>query len=599
MQGDVDVVKSRINIVDIVGEYVKLTKAGNSFKACCPFHQEKTPSFTVSEERQMYHCFGCGQGGDVFSFVMEMEGVGFREALTTLAERAGVELQNSFSQDAQTNGADKQKLYEALDLAMRFYEKQLWDGVGEKKILPYLRERGISDDVMRKFRLGFAPDGWHHMEKFLVHNDFEKDIGVRIGMLVKKDSGGEYYDRFRSRIIFPIWDIMGRVIGCTARALPGDDQAQAKYVNTPESILYHKSSVLYGMHLAKQSIKQKDAVVVVEGNMDVIAAHDAGVENVIAVSGTAMTDDHIRILKRYTKNFTLFFDADQAGITAARRSTIACLSADVQLKMIVLDGGKDAADIVKEDPAKLQDIIDNAQNAIMVFAQMAKDKNDLKDPHEKRTAIDDIAQIIAHVHHDIERHEWIAKCAGMFDVDERMMQKTVNSFRKDTPEDTQPSIQKNDHTSEPPDEIQMQMQRIYRSIILMMMAYPHVWEHIYKNRDRYGPVVEQNNIATLIREGPECNFSIGDFISKDLRRESLYKAAMKMQQTYESEREDGGSPIKDTETYIAIAQEQYNQHKMDRLFQKMTEAESRGDQEVQKNILKEINDLSQHIIRNT
>ena len=597
MYSDVDIVKSRTNIIDIVGEYVKLTKAGSRFKACCPFHQEKTPSFVVNEDRQTYHCFGCGQGGDVFSFIMEMEGMGFREALMLLAEKAGVEIQNNFVQAENDSQDRKKKLYDALDLAMRFYEKQLWDGVGRKNVLTYVRSRGISDASIKKFQLGFAPEGWHFVEKFLESKDIDKEIAAQVGMLIKKNSG-EYYDRFRGRIMFPIADVMGRVIGFTARALPGQDD-QAKYINTPESFLYHKSNVLYGIHLAKQSIKNHDNVVVVEGNMDVIAAHDAGVDNVIAVSGTAMTDEHIRVLKRYTKNFTLFFDSDKAGLQAARRSAMACYAADVQLRMVTLTEGKDAADIVRENPQKLQKIIDHAPHAIEVFIQIARDTFDFDDPHGKRNAIEYVAEIVSHIANDIEKNEWITKSTQLFEIDEHMIRKVVQGFEKDYGDVAHKQVQV-DVVEEVVDEaIFSQMQRIYRSIILMMMAYPHVWEHIHKNRDRYGPIIKQSNIAALVREGPECGFSIGDFVSRDIRREALYKAAMKMQQIYEIEHEDGGSPIKDTETYIAVAMENITQQKIDHLLKKMTEAERDGNGEEQKRILIEISTLSQQIIRNT
>lgn len=596
MYSDVDIVKSRTNIVDIVSEYIKLTKAGSNFKACCPFHQEKTPSFNVNEDKQIYHCFGCNQGGDVFSFVMEMEGIGFREALEMLAEKAGVELQNNFSRDGGAAQDYKKKLYDALELSSQFYEKQLWEGVGTQKALPYLRGRGLSDDIIKKFRIGYAPDGWDHIDKFLVSKGFDNEIAASVGMLIKKDRGG-YYDRFRNRIMFPICDAMGRVIGFTARAMPGDDEAQAKYINTPESQLYHKSSVLYGIHHAKQVIKQEKDVVVVEGNMDVIAAMDAGVENVIAVSGTAMTEEHIRVLKRYAQHFTLFFDSDDAGMVAARRSAIACLQADVQLSMVVLGEGKDAADIVKDDPENLRTIIQEAQNAILVFIDIAQKKYNTNDPHGKRQAVEFVAEIIAHIENDIEREEWVVKCADIFDVEERLITKMIMKFREDQstgPPQKNVSIEEDRNMMS--ESEQSQMQRIYRSIILMMMAYPHVWEHIYKNKDRYGPVVEQRNIAALVREGPECNFSIGDFISKDSRRESLYKAAMKMQQTYETEHEDGGSPINDVETYISVALESINRRKMEYLLKKMNEAEENADYDTQKKILEEINTLSQQII---
>ncbi len=596
MYSDVDVVKSRINIVDVVGEYIKLTKAGNNFKACCPFHQEKTPSFNVNEDKQIYHCFGCNQGGDVFSFVMEMEGIGFREALEVLAEKAGVELQNNFVKKSGDGQSKKQRMYDALDLSVQFYEKQLWEGAGKNVALQYLRERGISDAGIKKFRIGYAPQGWNHIEHFLTERGYDNALVSEAGMLIKKERGG-HYDRFRDRIMFPICDAMGRPIGFTARVMPGDDEAQAKYINTPESYLYHKGTVLYGIHHAKHAIKQKNNVVVVEGNMDVVATVDAGIDNVVAVSGTAMTEDHINILKRYATHFTLFFDSDDAGMTAARRSAIACFAADIQLSMVLLSAGKDAADIVKDNPDDLHKIIDEAQSAVLAFVDIAQKKFNMHDPHGKRQAIEFVAEVIAYIDNDIEREEWIVKCADVFDIERRLVYKAVEKFRGEN----HATVAQNIYRSSDADASaeQSQMQRVYKSIILMMMAYPHVWEHVCKNKERYGPVMEQKNIAALIREGPTCHFSIGDFIKKDVRRESLYKAAMKMQQEYETEHEEGSSPIDDVETYISVAIEVYNKRQMDYLLKQMNVAEENADAEAQKKILAQINDLSQHIISNT
>lgn len=601
MYSDVELVKSRINIVDVVGEYVKLTKAGSRLKACCPFHQEKTPSFVVNEDRQTYHCFGCGQGGDVLSFVMEMENIGFREALAMLAEKSGVELQKNFT-PAQQEGHDlKKKMYEVLDLAAQFYEKQLWDGMGRSVVLNYIKSRGISDESIRDFRLGFAPAGWNHLEQFLSDKGYHHTVMIAAGLVIKKDATDDdgqsrYYDRFRARIMFPIRDSLSRVIGFTARALPGDDTQQAKYINTPESLLYHKSSVLYGIDLAKQEIKKQDAVVIVEGNMDVIASHNAGLKNVVAVSGTAMTEDHIRIVKRFTKNIILFFDADRAGRVAARRSAIACLAADLQVRMVLLSEGKDAADRALQDADKLREDITHARHAVTVFMDMAHTDHDMDDPRGKRQAIESVAEIVAHIANEIERDEWIGRSAEYFKIPERSLRSVVEIY---LPDDHKNITEYKNMTMAEEDQDRSQMQRIYRSIILMMMAYPHVWEHLYKNRARYGPIMEQRNIAELMREGPNCSFSIGDFVHKEPRREELYKAAMKMQQKYELEREDGGSPIEDTETYIAIALETIHQRKIDRLLMEMKKAEEDGDYDLQRKMLSEINVLSQNIIRNS
>ncbi|PID51652.1 MAG: hypothetical protein CR954_00690, partial [Candidatus Moraniibacteriota bacterium] len=432
-----------------------------------------------------------------------------------------------------------------------------------------------------------------HIEQFLQNRGYDQKLAASVGMLIQNDRGG-YYDRFRNRIMFPICDAMGRVIGFTARAMPGDDAQQAKYINTPESFLYHKSAVLYGIHHAKQAIKQHDRVVVVEGNMDVIAAMDAGVENVVAVSGTAMTDDHIRMLKRYTQNFTLFFDADDAGINAARRSAMACLEADINLSMVLLSHGKDAADIVKENPAELRDIIVQAQHVVLVFVDVAQKTFHMNDPHGKRQAIESVAEIIAHIAHDLEREEWVEKCAQIFDTKKQLVHAMVQKYRSEQ-SDRQPQQQNAPHAADTNHNIS-QTQRIYQSIILMTIAYPEVWKHMHTHHERYGPVMNQKQLQFLMREGPKCDFSAGRLIEQHPDKEGLYKAAMKMRQKYEIEHEDGGDPVQDVEVYIAIAQDTINKRKMDALLNRMRVAEENADIDEQQRILRDINQLSQKSI---
>ncbi len=594
MYSDVDVVKSRTNIVDLVGAYVRLTKAGSRYKACCPFHQEKTPSFIVNEDRQTYHCFGCGQGGDIFSFVMEMESMGFREALELLADKAGVELQKNPSRAA--GGDAKKKMYDALEKAAAFYEKQLHDGHGRDRVLPYLRERGIPDAQIKNFRLGFVPEGWDHLATFLQAQGVQINTAIAAGLLIQKESDGgtaqrtRTYDRFRNRIMFPIRDALGRVIGFTARILPGDDTPAGKYINTPETLLYRKSAVLYGIDVAKQAIKKQDCAVIVEGNMDVIALHGVGIAHAIAVSGTAMTEQHIAAILRYTKNVILFFDADDAGKAAARKSAMACLRDDLHVRMVMLMEGKDAAELAQHDTEQLRTRITDAPHAIDVFTRIAAQTHDLADPHGKRMAIDDVAAVVAQVAHDIEREEWVQKCSAQLDVDEDLFRAAVHSERPGAPPPK--PIVPVARAPKPTEELS-QIQRIFRSIILMMIAYPHVWEHVYKNRNRYGPLVQQPNIAELLREGPDIGFSVGDYVQKDERRATLYTAALRMQQNYEAQREDGGSPIKDTETYIAVAMEQLQQRKLDQLLEQMQEAEMAGDTDAKRRLLRQITDLTQ------
>ena len=396
--GTIDEIKARLNIVELISSYVKLDKSGAHWKACCPFHQERTPSFMVNEEKNMWHCFGCGKGGDAFAFVMEMEGLEFREALKMLAERAGVALPQ-YKGETQ-NKETKDRIYDLLELATKFFEKQLWDGTGKKKILAYLKERGLSEESIRTFRLGYAPDGWRYLLEFLVSKGFKVEELESAGLVIKKNhehqasdiphpSASSHYDRFRDRIMFPIFDILGRTIGYSARVAPGGDESQAKYINTPETPVYHKSRVLYGLFQAKQAMKQAGTTVIVEGNMDVIAMHQAGLGNTVAVSGTALTPEQLVMMKRYGNEVKLFFDMDGAGQKAARKSAELALEKELTVSVIALASGKDAADMGKDDPERLRTAVAESLPALQYFLQAILTQYDQGTSDGKRKIVDE------------------------------------------------------------------------------------------------------------------------------------------------------------------------------------------------------------------
>lgn len=432
MQSPTEEIKARLNIVDVVGGYVKLDKSGSHWKACCPFHRERSPSFMVNEERQMWHCFGCNKGGDAFAFVMEMEGIGFREALVMLAERANVELPQ-YSQAAQEQYQEtrdeKTKLYEIHELATKFYEKQLWDGPGKERVLPYLRDRGLSDESIRKFRLGFAPEGWRHLYDFLVKSGFNAKELVQAGIALKKDQGDGYYDRFRDRIMFPITDTIGRVIGYSARVAPGTDESQAKYINTSETPIYKKSQVLYGLSYARQAIKQAGTTVIVEGNMDVIACHQAGIENAVAVSGTALTEEQLSLLRRYGKEIRFFFDMDEAGQKAARRSTELALGQDIEASIIAIPDGKDAADLAREHPEALRDAVEHPKPALEYFLAQLVERNDIETPSGKKEVLLQFTPFLAVAKNEIDRAYWIKALSQAIRMEEKHLYGIIHNAR--------------------------------------------------------------------------------------------------------------------------------------------------------------------------
>lgn len=425
-------IKARLNIVDVVGGYVKLDKSGSHWKACCPFHRERTPSFMVNEERQMWHCFGCNKGGDAFAFVMEMEGVGFRDALVMLAERANVELPqySQVSQERyQETRDEKARLYEIHELATKFYEKQLWEGPGKERILPYLHDRGISDESIRKFRLGFAPGGWGHLYDFLVKSGFDAKELVQAGVALKKEQGDGHYDRFRDRIMFPITDTIGRVIGYSARVAPGADESQAKYINTSETPIYKKSQVLYGLSHARQAIRQAGVAVLVEGNLDVIACHQAGIENTVAVSGTALTEEQLAILRRYGKEIRFFFDMDEAGQKAARRSTELALRQDIEANIIAIPDGKDAADLAREHPEALRDAVDHPKPALAYFLAQLVDRYDRETPSGKKEILLQFIPFISVAKNEIDRAYWIKALSQAIRMEEKHLYGIIHSAR--------------------------------------------------------------------------------------------------------------------------------------------------------------------------
>ncbi len=432
-------IKSRLNIVDIVGQYVKLQKAGSAYKANCPFHQEKTPSFNVNEERNMWHCFGCGKGGDVFAFVMEIEGLEFREALKLLAEKAGVELPE-YRSDGRAMAETKDRGLEILELATKFYEKQLWESERGKVMFAYLHDRGLSDESIRSYRLGYAPDGWRFILEFLTKRGYAADEVERAGIIIRKSSAetndyqlktnNSHYDRFRDRIMFPIGDILGRTIGYSARVAPGGDETQAKYINTPETNLYHKSRALYGLALAKQAIKDAGRTILVEGNMDVIALHQAGIANVVAVSGTALTTEQLNILKRYGKKLSLFFDMDKAGQAAAWKSAIAAFGLDFTVEAIALTSGKDAADMNRENPELLRRAVADAEPAMRYFLDSLLRSPEANTQDGKRAIVERYAELLAATPNDLDRSHWTKELAEAIGAEPKVVQATVEkAFR--------------------------------------------------------------------------------------------------------------------------------------------------------------------------
>lgn len=357
MSDQVEEVKQKTDVVSVIGEYVSLKKAGSNFKALCPFHSEKTPSFMVSQELQMYKCFGCGKGGDVFTFLQDYEGMEFYEALKYLADRAGVKLDSL----NKTRKSNKEHLYQINLLIARFYHYILLNHEVGKKALSYLTiDRGITRESIETFYLGFAPDAPLAFKKYLID---KKGVSLKdletVGVVYSSGRGA--FDRFRGRVIFPLCDHRGNTIGFAGRILPGSSKKDiAKYINTPETPIYQKSKVLYGLDKTKDEIRRVKEAVVVEGELDLITCRQVGIKNIVAIKGSALTEEQTRLVSRFAKRLVLMLDADFAGDEAARRGIVIAEREGLEVKVARLSGFKDPDEAAKKDPDSLKNAIKNA-----------------------------------------------------------------------------------------------------------------------------------------------------------------------------------------------------------------------------------------------
>lgn len=408
---ELEEIKQKIDIVELIGGYVQLKQTGKNFKACCPFHSEKTPSFIVSPERQMWHCFGsCNEGGDIFSFVMKTDGLTFPEAVESLAGKAGVKLER---RNFEKNEA-KSKLYSAAEMAADYYNSLLSTAAGKDAHDYLTKKRGLTARTLKEYNLGYSPSEKDALQKELSAHKFTSKELERAGLTAVKS--GEVRDLFFKRLMFPIRDISGRTVGFSARTLEKD--GVPKYINTPATEIYDKSSVLYGIDLAKESIRKLNYAIIVEGNMDVIASHQAGVKNVVASSGTALTEMQLKLLSRLTKNLKLAFDIDFAGSTATRRAIEIAWNMGFNIKVVTIPSGKDAADAVAEDPKIWKKAVGDAKYVIDYLFDSALKKYDKKDPIGRKTIAQDLLPVIKRIPDEIERDTYIKKLANELAVDE-------------------------------------------------------------------------------------------------------------------------------------------------------------------------------------
>jgi DNA primase len=524
----IDRVKDQIEIAEVIGDFVSLKRKGQNLWACCPFHQEKSPSFSVSPAKQIFKCFGCGKAGDAITFIEEIEGLNYIEAIRYLADKYGIEIEEKEESPAELLAQnERESLFIALQHASELYHKQLLeDETGRAIGLSYFRERGFSDATIKKFQLGYSPEEWSFI---LDHaKNFSPEILEKAGLILKSEEG-RTYDRFRARVMFPIFNTAGKVVGFGGRTL-SKDKKQAKYINSPESPVYHKSKILYGLFQSRQSIRAQDLCYLVEGYTDVISMHQAGVENVVASSGTSLTEDQIKLISRYTQNVTVLFDGDAAGIKASLRGIDMLLEQNLDVRVVIFPDGEDPDSYSKKvgSQAFTDYLAEHARDFISfktdLFVQDTKG-----DPIKKAGVIKDIVESISKVPDAIKRSVYIKECSRLLEVDEGTLIAELNKV----------SIRKNKEKKE--SEEQLDISTDVEAAIGMAPT-----QYVAPDPKSKISIQEKESIRLLINYGNvalEDGASLAEFIIAGLDDQEFYDSRLqKLRDMYVQALEGGHTP---------------------------------------------------------
>ncbi|RPI71238.1 MAG: DNA primase [Ignavibacteriales bacterium] len=439
-ESKIEEIRSAASIVDVISGYVQLRKRGRNYLGLCPFHSEKTPSFTVSEEKQIFHCFGCHAGGNVFKFLMDYEKISFVEAVQELARQLGIDIEyETFPGDERQS--EQETFYDINTEAAKYFHNNLQSSSDECELVrKYLKERKIKPQTITSFGLGYALRGWDHLLRFSKEKKLDANKIVELGLLGKNDEG-RYYDKFAGRLIFPIFSPNGRVVAFAGRILDEKEKA-AKYLNSPESSIYIKGRILYGLSFAKDEIRKLDKAILVEGYMDLISLYQGGVKNVVAVSGTALTEEQVQLLSRYTKNVVLLFDADTAGIKASMRSIEILIKKNIEVKIAELPAGEDPDSFINSfGKEKFEEIISYAQNFLEYQSAYFEKQGMFNDPARMSEAIRDLVKTAALINDELKRNLLIKSIAKKFNLREILIENELQKVLKK--EKSQPRVTKN------------------------------------------------------------------------------------------------------------------------------------------------------------
>lgn len=434
-QNSIEQIKNRIDIIDVIGEYIKLKKRGANYLGNCPFHNEKSPSFTVSPSKEIYKCFGCGKSGNTITFLMEHDKLSYVEALRWLAKRYNIEIE-------ETEQTPEQKLlhqtgdslYVINSFATKFFEEQLWHSdEGNSIALSYLKERGFRDETIKKFNIGYNPQAKNILTQALLSNQFNRELLPKTGLSVLRQDG-DLQDNYRGRIIFPIHNNTGKIIGFGARIIGKNDKAP-KYINTPENEIYVKSKILYGLYQARQTIDKNNECLLVEGYTDVVSLHQAGIENVVASGGTSLTTDQLRLIKKYTNNLTIIYDGDGAGIKAAIRGLDMALEESLNVRLVLIPDNEDPDSYVnKVGTSAFNEFVKNNKKDFVIFQLEIMMKDAGNDINKKNEVVNHIAETLSKINRQedfVKQQEYVKQCSQILKIDEGNLINLVNKYKRD------------------------------------------------------------------------------------------------------------------------------------------------------------------------
>ncbi len=471
-------IRNASDIVEVISESVLLKRAGRNYVGLCPFHSEKTPSFTVSPEKQIFYCFGCGAGGNVFNFLMKHQGISFFEATRTLAQRYGVSLpEKTSASKRQGQRTPRERILEINRLAMEYYHRILLKDPKGEAAKSYLHGRGITDTVIEAFSLGYAPKGWDALALWLERKQIPRRAAFRSGLVIPRRKGGGGYDRFRDRIVFPIRDLSGQVVGFGGRVL---DESLPKYINSPETPAFQKGRILFGLDRARKACRQRDSVMIVEGYFDVISLHQKGLQNAVAPLGTGVTDDHIRLLRGFARTFYLVFDPDAAGLRAMERIVPTLIRENVAARVVTLPEGKDPDTFVREKGAEaFSGLITHALPVMTFLIESAKRRHGLT-PSGKSRIVSDLENVLASIDDPVNRSIFVKDVAEQVGIPEQALLERIRRARErgGPGRHRQRTTGKETHFQDAGQSAPAL--RLERKILSMMLQYPVMIEEIRK-----------------------------------------------------------------------------------------------------------------------